>query len=77
MAQINETENVPALEDYQKLIEELRVHLNVLNASLFLLEEELPRNTKGMDNYLEKINSELEIIRKMIGETPKVTFQKN
>ncbi|HHM01618.1 MAG TPA: hypothetical protein ENJ15_01295 [Caldithrix abyssi] len=68
---------LPTVEDYQKLIEDLRVRLNVLNASVFLLEERMPPRDMEMENYLNKINSELEIIRKMIITTPKVVFQKN
>ncbi|GEM_PF-6349867 len=67
----------PTVEDYQKLIEDLRVRLNVLNASVFLLEERLPPRDQEMENYLNKINSELEVIRRMIITTPKVVFQKN
>ncbi len=67
----------PTVEDYQKLIEDLRVRLNVLNASVFLLEERLPPRDREMENYLNKINSELEVIRRMIITTPKVIFQKN
>ncbi|RMH61386.1 MAG: hypothetical protein D6677_11990 [Calditrichaeota bacterium] len=73
----NETDNLPTVEDYQKLIEELRVHLNVLNASVFLLEEEMAPDSTQIHNYMSKINNELEVIRKMIAATPKVTFQKN
>lgn len=55
-----------SLEDYQKLIENLRVRLNVLNASVFLLEEKMAVKDTGTTNYLEKINNELETIRKLI-----------
>jgi hypothetical protein len=64
-------------EDYQKLIENLRVRLNVLNASVFLLEEKLITVDKGTLNYLEKINTELEIIRQLILPYPFQIHHKN
>jgi len=64
-------------EDYQKLIENLRVRLNVLNASVFLLEEKLITVDNGTLNYLKKINTELEIIRQMILPYPFLIHNKN
>ncbi len=57
-------------EDYQRLIENLRIRLNVLNASVFLLEEKLYAADEGTSNYLTKINNELEAIRKLILSNP-------
>ena len=65
------------LEDYQKLIENLRIRLNVLNASIFLLEEKLTVNDLSIINYISRINSELEIIRKMIVSGPVHLNHKN
>lgn len=58
--------NELSLEDYKKLVEVLRIRINVLNASVFLLEEKINIKDSGTSNYLEKINNELEIIRKLI-----------
>jgi len=64
------------LEDYQKLVEKLRVRVNVLNASIFLLEEKLDSDV-SMTNYISRINFELEQIRKMIVPYPLSTYHKN
>lgn len=64
-----QTQNMK-LEDYQKLIENLRIRLNVLNASMFLLEEKLSVNDLSIFNYISRINTELELIRKMILPVP-------
>jgi hypothetical protein len=58
------------LRDYQKLIENLRIRLNVLNASFFLLEDKLTSNDLNLISYLSRINSELERIRKMLVTDP-------
>ncbi|NOG44546.1 MAG: hypothetical protein HND50_04910 [Calditrichaeota bacterium] len=55
-----------SIEDYQKLVENLRIRINVLNASIFLLEDKLDSIDNNTVSYLEKINSELENIRRMI-----------
>ncbi len=60
-----EAENI-TFEDYKKLVEDLRVRLNVLNASVFLLEDKLMSCDMTTANYLNKINNELEVIRKLI-----------
>ena len=63
-------DSAPTPEDYQRLIENLRVRLNVLNASVFLLEEKLYLTDTRTSNYLSKINGELEAIRKLIITNP-------
>ena len=68
--------NELTLEDYQKLVERLRVRVNVLNASIFLLEEKLDYNVSTM-GYMDKINFELEQIRKMIVPYPISAYHKN
>jgi hypothetical protein len=64
------------LEDYQRLVEKLRVRVNVLNASIFLLEERLDCDITTM-GYVDKINFELEQIRKMIVPYPMSAYYKN
>ena len=68
--------NELTLQDYQKLVEKLRVRVNVLNASVFLLEEKLDCNV-ALSNYIDRINFELEQIRKMIVPYPLSAYHKN
>jgi hypothetical protein len=68
--------NELTLEDYQKLVEKLRVRVNVLNASIFLLEEKLDCDV-ATSNYIDRINFELEQIRKMIVPYPLSAYHKN
>lgn len=65
MNQITHTEPT-SVEEYKKMIELLRVRLNVLNATIFLLEENLPNPNLASTNYIKKINTELETIRKIV-----------
>jgi len=69
--------NEISIEDYQMLVENLRVRINVLNASIFLLEDKLDIIDKNTVSYLEKINSELENIRKLILPYPIKIHNKN
>ncbi len=55
---------------YEELLELLRTRLSVLNTSVFLLEENLNIEDPKTNEYLEKINDELERIRKIIIEVP-------
>ena len=59
-----------AILRYEELLELLRTRLSVLNTSVFLLEENLNINDPKTNEYLEKINNELERIRKIIIEIP-------
>ena len=59
-----------SLEDYQKLLENLRIRINVLNASVFLLEEKMSSKDLRVANYLARINKELQEIRKMMMPYP-------
>ena len=68
--------NELTVEDYQKLVEKLRVRVNVLNASIFLLEEKLDCDV-ATSSYLDRINFELEQIRKMIVPYPLSAYHKN
>ena len=59
-----------SLKDYQKLLENLRIRINVLNASVFLLEEKMTSKDLRVANYLARINKELQEIRKMMMPYP-------
>ena len=63
------------LEDYQNLLEDLRIRINLINASVFLLEEKITSKDISVNNYIAKINKELEEIRKMMLPYP-MQFQK-
>lgn len=54
----------------QNLLEILRTRLNVLNTSVFLLTEKLNDSDLKTNEYLKKINREMERIRKLITEVP-------
>jgi hypothetical protein len=56
--------------EYKKLMEMLRARLNVLNASVFLLEDNLVDTDHKTSCYIKRINTELERIRKLIIESP-------
>jgi len=55
---------------YEELLENLRTRLSVLNTSVFLLEETLEISDEKTNEYLHKINSELERIRQLIINVP-------
>jgi len=55
---------------YEDLLENLRTRLNVLNTSIFLLEDNLADKSDKTDKYLKRINSELKRIRKMVINFP-------
>jgi hypothetical protein len=57
-------------EEYLKLMELLRARLNVLNASVFLLEDNLANSDYKTSCYIKRINSELERIRTLISTSP-------
>lgn len=79
MGKVNNTtkSNDLSIEDYQALVENLRIRINVLNASIFLLEDKLDSIDNNTISYMEKINSELENIRKMILPYPIKVQNKN
>lgn len=54
----------------QSLLEILRTRLNVLNTSVFLLTDKLSNSDLKTNEYLKRINKELERIRKLITEIP-------
>jgi len=57
-------------QDYKNILEDLRTRLNVLNTSIFLLEENLTDPDYKTNKYFRKINRELKRIREMIIEIP-------
>ena len=73
MDQINNIINTPKdnLAEYEHLLELLRARLNVLNASIFLLEDNLNNVDNKTHEYINKINAELERIRQLIIKVPK------
>ncbi len=66
-----------SIDDYKNLVENLRVRINVLNASIFLLEDKLDSIDNNTVAYLKKINLELENIRQMILPYPMKVHNEN
>jgi len=66
-----------SINEYEHLLENLRLRLHVLNTSVFLLENNLTAHDtdKKTENYIRRINQELEKIRGLIlnGEEKSVT----
>ncbi len=56
------------------LLENLRSRLNVLNTSIFLLENNLDLVDSKTHKYITQINKELERIRRLINEVPEHLF---
>ena len=57
-------------EEYELLLEALRTRINVLNASVFLLKDSMNNtNAKSME-YINRINLELERIRRLLNQAP-------
>lgn len=60
------------LKDYNSLIEELRVRLNILSTSVFLLKDSFKgNNSPNQIRYFEKINDEMNKIKTLISHHPK------
>lgn len=59
-----------AVKEYKDLLENLRARLNVLNTSIFLLEENIPNSNFRTTKYIKQINREIKRIREMIIENP-------
>ena len=57
-------------QDYKNILEDLRTRLNVLNTSIFLLEENLTDPDYKTHKYFRRINKELKRIREMIIDIP-------
>ncbi len=60
------------IKDYELLLENLRTRLSILNTSVFLLEETLEAKTMKTNQYIDRINAELERIRELIINVPQV-----
>ena len=58
------------IKDYELLLENLRTRLSILNTSVFLLEENLDAKSMKTNEYIDRINSELERIRELIINVP-------
>jgi hypothetical protein len=58
------------INDYENLLENLRTRLNVLNTSIFLLEDNMGDKNNKTDKYLKQINSELKRIRELVIDFP-------
>lgn len=60
------------LKDYNSLVEELRVRLNILSTSVFLLRDSFNgNNSPNQNRYFDKINSEMTKIKSLISCHPK------
>ena len=60
------------LNDYNSLVEELRVRLNILSTSVFLLRDSFHgSNSPNQNRYFDKINSEMNKIKSLISNNPK------
>jgi len=68
--------DINAVGEYKLLLEHLRTRLNVLNTSIFLLEDNLEAKNTKTYKYLKRINTELKRIRELIIEFPEETQHK-
>ncbi len=58
------------IQGYEDLLESLRTRLSILNTSVFLLEETLETDRNKRNEYINRINRELERIRDLIIYVP-------
>ena len=59
------------LRDYNSLVEELRVRLNILSTSVFLLKDSFKgNNSPNQNRYFAKINDEMNKIKTLISNNP-------
>jgi len=59
------------LKDYNSLVEELRVRLNILSTSVFLLKDSFKgNNSPNQNRYFAKINDEMNKIKTLISNNP-------
>lgn len=66
----NQNTQHEAVQEYKDLLENLRSRLNVLNTSIFLLEDNMPDSSFRTNKYLKQINREITRIREMLIEIP-------
>ena len=65
--QIRDSEqSIEISEEYRNLISFIRSRLDVISTSLYLLEESCHEENIAATKYLNKINDEMESIRKFI-----------
>jgi RNase H-fold protein (predicted Holliday junction resolvase) len=63
--------DMPPEIEFDQFMENLRTRFNVLNTSVFLLEDSLKSNTANKSvQYINKVNLELQRIRKLIDQAP-------
>ena len=62
--------NEDIIQEYDRMIEELRTRLNVLSTSLFLLHESTDIEDPKTKRYLNSVNQEMERIRSIISQYP-------
>lgn len=59
------------LKDYNSLVEDLRVRLNILSTSVFLLKDSFKGyNSPNQNRYFDKINDEMNKIKTLISNHP-------
>jgi len=58
------------IQEYDRMIEELRARLNVLSTSLFLLHESTDTVDPKAKRYLNSVNQQMERIRNIISQYP-------
>ncbi len=59
-----------SLIEYKLLLENLRARLNVLNTSIFLLENNITQKNEKTYKYINQINKEIDRIRNLIIDVP-------
>lgn len=64
------SEQPDAVQEYKELLENLRARFNVLNTSVFLLQENLNGTSFSRNKYIRQINREIKRIRKLMLEYP-------
>ena len=55
-------------KQYEDLISYFRDRLNVINTSIYLMESKLSEGKGDVTKYFQKINNEIESIRKLINQ---------
>ena len=67
----NNKNDLIAISEYSSLVEELRIRLNIINTSVFLLEDNSNKTNPKQNKYLNKIKAEMDKIRILIASHPK------
>jgi len=66
MEVISELSSQEIVEYYERILSYIRSRLNVIGTSLYLLQENFPFHCAEEIKYFNKINEELESIRRLI-----------